>query len=229
MKNAVTWFEIPSTQLDKAQAFYEAVLECKMRREPMRRADRLFHLVQLIRGRRLSTAEFLAKRLEVSERTIYRDVADLQHQGVPIEGEAGVGYRLGAGFDLPPLMFTQKEANALAASVRLAQAWLDPAMDFLISWVLPAVAVLAFWMARQATPGKMAIAARIVDADTGNNPSTGQLLIRYLGYFVSSIPLGLGIFWVAFDSRKQGWHDKMAGTVVVRKKSGTTRPVEFNA
>lgn len=96
--------------------------------QTMRRADRLFHLVQLIRGRRLSTAEFLAKRLEVSERTIYRDVADLQHQGVPIEGEAGVGYRLGAGFDLPPLMFTQKEANALAASVRLAQAWLDPAM-----------------------------------------------------------------------------------------------------
>lgn len=94
----------------------------------MRRADRLFHLVQLIRGRRLSTAEFLAKRLEVSERTIYRDVADLQHQGVPIEGETGVGYRLGAGFDLPPLMFTQQEANALAASVRLAQAWLDPAM-----------------------------------------------------------------------------------------------------
>jgi predicted DNA-binding transcriptional regulator YafY len=91
----------------------------------MRRADRLFHLVQLIRGRRLSTAEFLANRLEVSERTIYRDVADLQHQGVPIEGEAGVGYRLGVGFDLPPLMFTQKEANALAASVRLAQAWLD--------------------------------------------------------------------------------------------------------
>lgn len=79
----------------------------------MRRADRLFHLVQLIRGRRLSTAEFLAKRLEVSERTIYRDVADLQHQGVPIEGEAGGGYRLGAGFDLPPLMFTQEEAGAL--------------------------------------------------------------------------------------------------------------------
>lgn len=102
-------------------------------------------------------------------------------------------------------------------------------LDFLISWVLPAVVVLLFWMTRQATPGKMAIAARIVDADTGNNPSTGQLLIRYLGYFVSTIPLGLGIFWVAFDPRKQGWHDKMAGTVVVRKKSGTTRPVEFNA
>lgn len=94
----------------------------------MRRADRLFHLVQLIRGRRLTTARFLAGRLEVSERTVYRDIADLQHQGVPIEGEAGVGYRLGSGFDLPPLMFTQEEASALMASVRVAQAWLDPAM-----------------------------------------------------------------------------------------------------
>jgi predicted DNA-binding transcriptional regulator YafY len=94
----------------------------------MRRADRLFHLVQLIRGRRLTTASFLATRLEVSERTVYRDIADLQQQGVPIEGEAGVGYRLGAGFDLPPLMFTQEEAGALVASLRLAQSWLDPAM-----------------------------------------------------------------------------------------------------
>ncbi len=94
----------------------------------MRRADRLFQLVQLIRGRRLSTAAFLARRLEVSERTVYRDVADLQHQGVPIEGEAGVGYRLGAGFELPPLMFTQEEAKSLVAAVRLAQAWLDPAL-----------------------------------------------------------------------------------------------------
>ncbi|MFN3439314.1 MAG: helix-turn-helix transcriptional regulator [Acidovorax sp.] len=91
----------------------------------MRRADRLFQIVQLIRGRRLSTAAFLAERLEVSARTIYRDVADLQHQGVPIEGEAGVGYRLGAGFELPPLMLTQGEANALVAAARLAQAWLD--------------------------------------------------------------------------------------------------------
>ena len=94
----------------------------------MRRADRLFHIIQLIRGRRLTTARYLAQRLEVSERTIYRDVADLQLQGVPIEGEAGVGYRLGAGFDLPPMMFTQDEAKALVASVRMAQAWLDPAL-----------------------------------------------------------------------------------------------------
>lgn len=94
----------------------------------MRRADRLFHIIQLIRGRRLTTAAYLARRLEVSERTIYRDVADLQFQGVPIEGEAGVGYRLGAGFDLPPMMFTQDEAKALVASVRMAQVWLDPAL-----------------------------------------------------------------------------------------------------
>jgi predicted DNA-binding transcriptional regulator YafY len=94
----------------------------------MRRADRLFHIVQLIRGRRLTTAAFLARRLEVSERTVYRDVADLQHQGVPIEGEAGVGYRLGHGFELPPLMFTQEEATALVAAARVAQTWVDPAM-----------------------------------------------------------------------------------------------------
>jgi predicted DNA-binding transcriptional regulator YafY len=94
----------------------------------MRRADRLFQIVQLIRGRRLTTAAFLAQRLEVSERTVYRDVADLQHQGVPIEGEAGVGYRLGNGFELPPLMFTQDEAAALTAAARLAQSWVDPAL-----------------------------------------------------------------------------------------------------
>lgn len=94
----------------------------------MRRADRLFHIIQLVRGRRLTTASYLAQRLEVSERTIYRDVADLQSQGVPLDGEAGVGYRLGAGFDLPPMMFTHEEARALVASVRMAQAWLDPAL-----------------------------------------------------------------------------------------------------
>ncbi|MGN6527819.1 MAG: helix-turn-helix transcriptional regulator [Burkholderiaceae bacterium] len=91
----------------------------------MRRADRLFQIVQLLRGRRLSTAAWLADKLEVSLRTVYRDVADLQAQGVPIDGEAGVGYRLSAGFDLPPLMFTSTEAQALVAAVRLVQARLD--------------------------------------------------------------------------------------------------------
>lgn len=94
----------------------------------MRRADRLFSLVQLVRGRRLSTAAWLAQRLAVSLRTVYRDVADLQAQGVPIEGEAGVGYRLGKGFELPPLMFSADEARALAVATRIAQQWLDPTL-----------------------------------------------------------------------------------------------------
>lgn len=95
----------------------------------MRRADRLFQIVQLIRGRRLTTAAFLADRLEVSLRSIYRDVAALQAQGVPIEGEAGVGYRMRRGFDLPPLMFDAQEAQALVACVRVAQHRLDTGLS----------------------------------------------------------------------------------------------------
>ena len=91
-------------------------------------------------------------------------------------------------------------------------------IDFLINYVLPAIAVIAFWVARQATPGKMAIGAKIVDSKTGRSASTGQLVGRYLGYYVSSIPLLLGLICVAFDDKKQGWHDKLAGTVVVRAK-----------
>jgi uncharacterized RDD family membrane protein YckC len=90
--------------------------------------------------------------------------------------------------------------------------------DLLLNWVLPALAVIVFWMYRQATPGKMVIGARIVDATTGQPPSTGQLIGRYLGYYVSMIPLCLGLVWVAFDARKQGWHDKLAGTVVIRDR-----------
>ena len=100
--------------------------------------------------------------------------------------------------------------------------------DFLISWVLPALAVIAFWLYRQATPGKMLVGARVVDAETGGALSTGQAIGRYLGYFVSMIPLFLGIIWVAFDPKKQGWHDKLAGTVVVRPKDRGPKPVRFD-
>jgi len=89
----------------------------------MRRADRLFQIVQYVRGGRLVTARRLAERLEVSERTIYRDIAHLQASGVPIEGEAGVGYVLRQGFDLPPLMFSRDEIVALVAGARLIRAW----------------------------------------------------------------------------------------------------------
>jgi predicted DNA-binding transcriptional regulator YafY len=94
----------------------------------MRRADRLFQIVQYLRGGRLTTARALAERLEVSERTIYRDVADLIGSGVPIEGEAGVGYLMRAGYDLPPLMFSHDEVVALVAGARMLRAWGGRAM-----------------------------------------------------------------------------------------------------
>src|SRR2546428_6958524 len=94
----------------------------------MRRADRLFQIVQFLRGRRLTTAAFLAGRLGVSLRTVYRDVRDLSLSGVPVEGEAGVGYRLRAGFDGPPLMFTLNEIEALAVGARMGEAWGGPGL-----------------------------------------------------------------------------------------------------
>ncbi len=89
----------------------------------MRRADRLFEIVQHLRGDRLVTAQMLADKLEVSVRTIYRDVRDLQTAGVPIDGEAGVGYLLRPGFQLPPLMFTLAEIEALVVGARMVEAW----------------------------------------------------------------------------------------------------------
>jgi uncharacterized RDD family membrane protein YckC len=98
--------------------------------------------------------------------------------------------------------------------------------DVFINLVLPAVAVIAFWIFKGATPGKMAIRARIVDATTGEPLSRRQAVLRYAGYFVSALSMGIGYLWVAFDRRKQGWHDKIAGTVVVRHGK---EPVRFDA
>ncbi len=92
----------------------------------MRRADRLFRLVQLLRKHRIVTAATLAEELEVSVRTVYRDVRDLELSGVPIEGEAGVGYRLARGYELPPMTFTPDELESLVLGVRMVRAWSDP-------------------------------------------------------------------------------------------------------
>jgi len=91
----------------------------------MRRADRLFRIVQRLRRRGATTARQLAEALEVSERTVYRDIRDLLLSGVPIQGEAGVGYALDRSYELPPLMFDEEEIEALVLGARIVRAWAD--------------------------------------------------------------------------------------------------------
>ena len=92
----------------------------------MRRADRLFQIIQILRREAgLTTGAALAEELEVSVRTIYRDVADLMATGVPIDGEAGMGYMLRDGYALPPLMFTVDEMDALVLGARIVESWAD--------------------------------------------------------------------------------------------------------
>ncbi len=97
--------------------------------------------------------------------------------------------------------------------------------DLVFSYMLPAAAIVAFWFYKSATPGKMALSLTIVDADTGGKPSTGQLVGRYLAYYLSLLPFCMGFIWIGIDPRKQGWHDKLARTVVVRDM--TKQRVEF--
>jgi uncharacterized RDD family membrane protein YckC len=95
---------------------------------------------------------------------------------------------------------------------------LDPvrrAGDLAIALIVGGI-IVAFWRYCGATPGKLAVGIKVVDAETGNAPSTGRLVVRLLCYLLSALPLSLGFFWVAVDRRKQGWHDKIAGTVVIQ-------------
>lgn len=92
-------------------------------------------------------------------------------------------------------------------------------VNILLNYVLPAIAFILFWIYRSATPGKMLLDAIIVDARGGGKPSKRQLVLRYLGYYLSTLPLFLGFFWIMWDPRKQGWHDKLAHTVVVYKRA----------
>ena len=102
-------------------------------------------------------------------------------------------------------------------------------LDFIINYVFPTIAVILLWKYYQATPGKMIFKATIVDAKTGGKPTLKQWIIRYLGYFVSLLPFGLGYFWVAFDKKKQSFHDKLAKTVVIQSKVIESEPVEIDA
>lgn len=94
----------------------------------MRRADRLFQIILFLGRGRVLTAQRLAGHLGVSERTIYRDIADLVASGAPVEGAAGVGYRLRPGYQVPPLMFDREELEALALGAGMVRAWADPAL-----------------------------------------------------------------------------------------------------
>ncbi|MFC3107637.1 RDD family protein [Undibacterium arcticum] len=150
------------------------------------------------------------------------DSTDLEYVGFWLRVWASIIDTILMLFVLVPLMFAIYGREEMASGVTLS----GPA-NILVSYILPAVAVIAFWTAKHATPGKMVIGARIVDAKTGGSPSFAQHVIRYLGYFVSTIPFCLGLIWVGIDKKKQGWHDKLAGTVVVRPKYKGTEPVRF--
>ena len=88
--------------------------------------------------------------------------------------------------------------------------------DLMFSYVLPLVGTIWFWLRFSGTPGKMVLKLKIVDAGTGNKLTFGQAIGRYFAYILSAIPFFLGYIWVGFDKRKQGWHDKLAGTIVIR-------------
>lgn len=99
--------------------------------------------------------------------------------------------------------------------------------DVLLGYVVPIVATIWFWLRYMGTPGKMALKLKIVDAKTGNRLSLGQAIGRYFAYIISMIPFGLGFIWVGIDGKKQGWHDKLAGTVVI--KTNEHVPVRFES
>jgi len=97
--------------------------------------------------------------------------------------------------------------------------------DILFTYIAPVVATVWFWVKYLGTPGKMALRLRVVDAHTGNAISTPKAIGRYLGYYVSILPLFLGFIWIGIDKKKQGFHDKLAGTVVIRDLG--KEPVHF--
>lgn len=90
--------------------------------------------------------------------------------------------------------------------------------DFLISYILPAIVVIIFWTYKSATPGKMMFGLKIRSLKSDGNLSVSQMVIRYIGYYPSTLVFLLGLIWVAFDDRKQGWHDKLANTIVVKAR-----------
>lgn len=119
------------------------------------------------------------------------------------------------GLVIYPVAYAIYGAAYFEVSGKLVQ---GPA-DFLLQYVFPLIVIILFWVYRSATPGKMWLGAKIVDAESLGRPARWQWVVRYLGYYVSLLTLCLGFFWVGWDRRKQGFHDKLARTVVVYEDS----------
>lgn len=115
------------------------------------------------------------------------------------------------------LMFFGEEDLQALESAESAPASLG-ILGIFLNYILPAIVVILFWAYKSTTPGKMILGLKIVDAKTNENMSIGQMVIRYVGYYPSMLVVGLGFIWVAFDSKKQGWHYKLAGTIVIRSR-----------
>jgi uncharacterized RDD family membrane protein YckC len=138
-------------------------------------------------------------------------------------GEARYGGAVLAGFWVRLVAYVLDAAWLVPASYLLAAlglglkggSELSPGAEIVLQFVFACV-VMLFWITRQATPGKMLLHLRIVDAETGGVPPWPRLALRYFGYLVSAIPFGLGYLWMIRDGRRQCWHDKLGGTLVVR-------------
>lgn len=161
----------------------------------MRPADRLFQIVLLLGRGRVVTARMLAERLEVSERTIYRDIQDLAASGVPIEGEAGVGYVLRRGYQIPPLMFNEEELQALVFGADVARSWGDAQMAQAADSILAKVDAVLPEKLRPALDSH-----RLVVPDTTMNEQTTQML----GAVRDGINRRVRIFLDYRDAAEQG-------------------------
>jgi uncharacterized RDD family membrane protein YckC len=145
------------------------------------------------------------------------DTSNVEYVGFFARFFAGiVDFFLQMLFIIPIMLMIQ-------GNVYLSEYWSEnkpfTSANFLIEFILPAVATMWLWAMVQATPGKMLIKAKIVDAKTGRAPSFGQIVGRYFAYLLSMLPLGLGFIWIAFNPKKQGWHDILSGTIVVAPKN----------
>jgi uncharacterized RDD family membrane protein YckC len=160
---------------------------------------------------------YAAPRSPVSDPDVARE-QDVRYAGFWIRFVASIIDSILVSIVIMPLLVWIYGQDYFLKSLGLVESdsLFEGPAEVLLSYVFPAIVIVLFWIARQATPGKMALSLKIVDANTFGPMTKGQAIGRYLGYYLSTLGLLIGFLWVAFDSRKQGWHDKLARTVVIR-------------